>query len=35
VAVRDLAIHPRESDLLIATHGGVCYVVDDITRCAG
>jgi len=31
VAVRDLAIHPRESDLLIATHGRGLYVVDDIT----
>jgi photosystem II stability/assembly factor-like uncharacterized protein len=31
VAVRDLAIHPRESDLLIATHGRGVYIVDDIT----
>jgi photosystem II stability/assembly factor-like uncharacterized protein len=31
VAVRDVAIHPRESDLLIATHGRGMYVVDDIT----
>src|SRR5262249_48646042 len=31
VAVRDIAIHPRESDLLLATHGRGIYVVDDIT----
>jgi photosystem II stability/assembly factor-like uncharacterized protein len=31
VAVRDLAIHPRESDLLIATHGRGIYILDDIT----
>ncbi|HEY7216104.1 MAG TPA: glycosyl hydrolase [Thermoanaerobaculia bacterium] len=31
VAVRDLAIHPRESDLIIATHGRGVYIVDDIT----
>jgi photosystem II stability/assembly factor-like uncharacterized protein len=31
VAVRDLAIHPRESDLIIATHGRGIYVVDDLT----
>ena len=31
VAVRDLAIHPRESDLVIATHGRGVYIVDDIT----
>ena len=31
VAVRDLAIHPRDSDLLIATHGRGIYIVDDIT----
>lgn len=31
VAVRDLSIHPRESDLLIATHGRGIYIVDDIT----
>ncbi len=28
--VRDLAIHPRESDLIIATHGRGLYIVDDI-----
>ena len=31
VAVRDLAIHPRENDLVIATHGRGIWVVDDIT----
>jgi hypothetical protein len=29
--VYDLAIHPRENDLIIATHGRSLYVVDDIT----
>ena len=31
VAVRDLAIHPRDHDLIIATHGRGIYIVDDIT----
>ncbi len=31
VAVRDLAIHPREADLIIATHGRGVYILDDIT----
>jgi photosystem II stability/assembly factor-like uncharacterized protein len=31
VAVRDLAIHPRDRDLIIATHGRGIYIVDDIT----
>lgn len=31
VAVRDLAIHPREHDLILATHGRGLYIVDDIT----
>lgn len=31
VAVRDLAIHPRESDLIVATHGRGIYIVDDIS----
>jgi hypothetical protein len=30
VAVDDLVIHPRERDLVIATHGRSLYVVDDI-----
>ena len=28
--VYDLAIHPRENDLIIATHGRSLYVIDDI-----
>lgn len=31
VAVRDIAIHPRDADLIIATHGRGVYIVDDIT----
>ncbi|HEY3103113.1 MAG TPA: hypothetical protein VGJ69_05950 [Pyrinomonadaceae bacterium] len=31
VAVRDLAIHPRDADLVIATHGRGIWIVDDIT----
>ncbi len=31
VAVRDLAVHPREHDLVIATHGRGMWIVDDIT----
>ncbi len=31
VAVRDLAIHPRQNDLVIATHGRGIWIVDDIT----
>lgn len=31
VAVRDLAIHPREGDLIIATHGRGVYILDDLT----
>ncbi len=29
-SVIDLAIHPREHDLIIATHGRALYIVDDI-----
>ncbi|MFN8572427.1 MAG: hypothetical protein U0132_10250 [Gemmatimonadaceae bacterium] len=29
--VRDLAIHPRDNDLIIATHGRGLYVLDDLT----
>ena len=29
--VYDLAVHPRENDLVIATHGRSLYVLDDIT----
>ncbi len=31
VAVRDLAIHPRDDDLVIATHGRGIWIVDDLT----
>ena len=31
VAVRDLAIHPRDHDLVIATHGRGIWIIDDIT----
>jgi len=31
IAVRDMAIHPREGDLVIATFGRGFYVLDDIT----
>ena len=30
VSVMDLVIHPREHDLVIATHGRSLYVIDDI-----
>jgi hypothetical protein len=29
--VRDLAIHPRDNDLVIATHGRGIWIIDDIT----
>jgi hypothetical protein len=31
VPVRDIAIHPRESDLVLATHGRGFWVVDDVS----
>ncbi|HKI05415.1 MAG TPA: hypothetical protein VKK31_25770 [Thermoanaerobaculia bacterium] len=31
VSVMDLAIHPRDLDLVVATHGRSLYVIDDIT----
>jgi hypothetical protein len=31
VAVRDIAIHPRENDVILATHGRGIYIVDDLT----
>ncbi len=31
VAVRDFVVHPRESDLVVATHGRGIWIVDDIT----
>jgi photosystem II stability/assembly factor-like uncharacterized protein len=29
VAVRDIAVHPRENDLIVATHGRGLYILDD------
>lgn len=31
VAVRDIAIHPREHDLILGTHGRGILIIDDIT----
>jgi photosystem II stability/assembly factor-like uncharacterized protein len=31
VPVRDIAIHPRESALILATHGRGIYIVDDLS----
>jgi len=31
VPVRDIAIHPRENDLIVGTHGRSAYIFDDIT----
>ncbi len=31
VAVRDIAIQPRDNDLVIATHGRGIWIIDDIT----
>jgi photosystem II stability/assembly factor-like uncharacterized protein len=31
VAVRDLAIQPRDNDLVLATHGRGIWIIDDIT----
>lgn len=31
VGVRDMVIHPREHDLILATHGRGIYIVDDIS----
>lgn len=31
VAVRDLAIHPRDHDLVLATHGRGIWIIDDIS----
>jgi photosystem II stability/assembly factor-like uncharacterized protein len=35
VAVRDLAIHPRESALIVATHGRGIHILDDLTPLRG
>jgi photosystem II stability/assembly factor-like uncharacterized protein len=31
VPVRDIQVHPRENDLLLATHGRGLYIMDDVT----
>lgn len=31
VSVQDLAVHPREHDLVVATHGRGVYIIDDLT----
>jgi hypothetical protein len=31
VAVRDIAIHPRDNDIIVATHGRGIYILDDAT----
>ena len=31
VPVRDIAVHPRENDLIIGTHGRSVYIIDDIS----
>jgi hypothetical protein len=31
VAVRDMAIHPRDNDLIVGTHGRGIWIIDDIT----
>src|SRR4029077_18210201 len=31
VAVRDIVVHPRTSDLVLATHGRGIWIIDDIT----
>lgn len=31
VAVRDIAIHPREHDLILGTHGRGIWIIDDIS----
>jgi hypothetical protein len=31
VAVRDIVVHPRESDLVLATHGRGTWIIDDIS----
>ena len=31
VPVRDIQVHPRDNDLLVATHGRGLYILDDVT----
>jgi photosystem II stability/assembly factor-like uncharacterized protein len=35
VAVRDIVVHSREHDLILATHGRGVYIVDDLTPVRG
>ena len=35
VAVHDLAIHPTEHDLILATHGRGVYIIDDLSPLRG
>ncbi|MEZ5440951.1 MAG: hypothetical protein R3F15_05640 [Lysobacterales bacterium] len=35
VAVHDLVVHPREHDLVIATHGRGVYIIDDLSPLRG
>ncbi|MDP2470291.1 MAG: hypothetical protein Q8W46_05485, partial [Candidatus Palauibacterales bacterium] len=35
VGVRDLLVHPRDHDLVVATHGRAAYIVDDISPLRG
>lgn len=35
VAVDDIMIHPRDTDLIVATHGRSLYIVDDISALQG
>lgn len=33
--VRDIAIHPRENDLIVGTHGRGMFIIDDISPLRG
>ena len=35
VPVDDLVIHPRDNDLIVATHGRALYILDDISLLSG
>src|SRR4029078_7503745 len=35
VQVRDIQVHPRDNDLLLATHGRGLYIMDDISALQG
>ena len=34
VAVRDIAVQPRDGDLVLATHGRGIWIIDDISSAA-